>query len=422
MTESSFASATLAEPLHEKNEHPRRLRWTLGLAAVGVYVALSGVPAVLAALQLSTLDPANKQAALGIIAALGALTGVVSTPIWGSISDRTRSRFGRRSPIVVTGSAIVVVALAIMGTASSVVALGIGACLLQLGFSAVQAPLAATIPDRVPPAARGVASSILGFGIMLGALIGQTLGASLAPVSVPLAYAAGGLFYLVTMAVFLHVNREESSLHHVHEPIRWSVFVRSLWVNPKKYPDFAWAFWGRGLMFLGYGAVNTYGFYILEDYLGFSQKQALATIPMMALCSFAGIAVSIVISGWLSDRVGRRKPFVVASSLIAGASAIIPILSPTLTGILAYCVVSGVGYGCYLAVDNALISQVLPSSGSAAKDMGVAGIGSGSAEVLAPALAAAIVVGFGSYPPLFVIAIVVSLLGAACTIPIRGVR
>jgi MFS family permease len=420
MTESSLATAPTET--HEVNEHPRRLRWTLGLAAVGVFVALSGVPAVLAALQLSNLDPANKQANLGIIAALGALTGLISTPIWGTISDRARSRFGRRAPVIVAGSAIVVIALIVMGTAPTVPALGVGLCLLQLGFAAVQAPLAATIPDRVPHAARGVASSILGFGIMLGALIGQVIGASLAPVSVPLAYGVGGAIYLVTIAIFLRANRDESSLHHVHEPVSGLAFVRSLWVNPRKHPDFAWAFWGRAFMFLGYGAITTYGFFILEDYIGLTQKETLATIPIMALCSFVGIGISIVISGKLSDRIGRRKPFVIASSIIAGLAAAIPIVSPTLQGVLTYSVISGLGYGCYLAVDYALITQVLPSSANAAKDLGVAAIGSGGAEVLAPAVAAAIVVGFGSYPPLFVIAIVVSFLGAAFTLPIKGVR
>jgi MFS family permease len=421
MTESSVA-ATSVESQQPEVAHPRRLRWTLGIVTAGIFLTLSGIAGVLVALQLSHIDPAGKQADLGIVSAFGAVVAVIMNPVWGAISDRTRSRIGRRTPIVIIGSVIVVVALVVMATATSVVALAVGLCLLQFGFAAVVAPITATIPDRVPVAARGVASSILGFGIMFGALFGQIVGAGLGAVSVPLAYGVGGAVYLITAALFLVLNPEGSSVNMVRVATSPLHFLKSFWVSPRKYPDFAWAFWGRGFMFLGFGVVSTYSLYILEDYIGLSQKQALAAVPLFAIASFVGVAIAIVFSGWLSDRVQRRKPFVIAASAIAGLGIIIPLVSATLTSVVIYAFIAGMGYGCYLAVDNALITQVLPSKETAAKDLAVASIGSGAAQVISPALAALVVVSFGMYPPLFFVSLVVCVAGALCILPIKGAR
>jgi MFS family permease len=420
MTESSTVNTDARGP-EPKSRYPRKLGWTLGLAAAGVYTMGTGA-SVLAGLQLENFDPANKQANLAIVAALGSLVSLLATPVWGAVSDRTRSRFGRRAPIALIGGVLAAVALIGMAFSATVVALAIWFCVVELFFAAINASLAAVIPDRVPAAVRGVVSSILGFGIMIGITLGQVVGPTVAATSIPLAYLVFGIIILIGLVIFLLANPDLPSRDSERQPFAPIAFVRSFWVNPRRYPDFAWVFWARGFMFLGYTAVNAYGFYILQDYIGLSEKKALATVPELAIVSLVGIAISILLSGWLSDRIGRRKPFVIASSLISAVGVCVPFFIPSLNGMLAYAFITGLGYGCYLSIDNALITQVLPPTGSAAKDLGVASIGGAVAQVLAPAIAGLIVVSTGHYQPLFLIAAGVSIVGALCILPIKSVR
>ena len=81
----------------------------------------------------------------------------------------------------------------------------------------------------------------------------------------------------------------------------------------------------------------------------------------------------------------------------------------------------GAGYGVYLAVDAALITQVLPRATDRAKDLGVINIANSAPQVLGPALSAPIVVHLGGYPTLYAVTAVVTLLGSALVLKIRSV-
>ncbi|MER5850425.1 MFS transporter [Streptomyces sp. NPDC002012] len=176
----------------------------------------------------------------------------------------------------------------------------------------------------------------------------------------------------------------------------------------------------RLLLLLGYHTVTGYQLYILQDYIGLGRDQALEAIPLVGAVVLTTGVASLIVCGRLSDRMGRRKPFVIAATLLIGLGLSVPLLVPSLTGMLLYAALGGLGFGCYQAVDVALITQVLPSQEDAAKDLGVAGIAAHLPQVLAPALAGVVVVSLG-YQPLFGLAFASCVLGALCTLPIKSV-
>jgi MFS family permease len=405
----------------EKGQYSRKLVFLFGLAALGLYTGSNGA-AFLLGLQLQGLDPTHKVANLSIIAAIGALAGMVSTPLWGALSDRIRSRWGRRNPLAFLGAFFLVASLLFMAFSTTVPELGVALVIAEIAIGAILAPLGAIIPDRVPVRARGFASSILGFGVLAGIVLGASVGSVLAKVNLLAAYAGLGLIILVCLLVFILLNPDASSVDAPKLGFSFTAFLRTFWVNPVKYPDFAWVFWGRGLIFLGYSAVSTYTFYILEDYIGLGKTKALSEVPIIEVATFIGFLVAVFVAGWWSDKIGRRKPFVIASSLICALGVLIPFAVPTVTGMLVYALVTGAGYAVFLSIDNALITQVLPPTGDTAKDLGVAGIGGSAASVIAPVVAGIIVGSTGLYQPLFVIAGVVSVLGAVCILFVRQVR
>jgi MFS family permease len=300
------------------------------------------------------------------------------------------------------------------------VQIGIAWVIVQVAYNFTQGPLSAILPDRVPHAARGTFSALSGVGVMVGAIGGQVVG-SLFASNIPGGYLFFAGLAVVVITLFVVFNPDHSSKQLEREPFSLGVFLHTFWVNPIKHPDFFWAFLGRLLLYTGYFAVTGYQLYILQDYIGLG-KGAASAIPLFGVVSLAGILVATLVSGPLSDKLGRRKIFVFASSALVGLSLIIPMVVPTFTGWLLFSFVSGLGFGCFQAVDQALMSEVLPSASSFAKDLGVVNIAATLPQMVAPGLAGFVILTFGGYIALFPIGIALAVLGAFAVWFIKAAR
>lgn len=399
----------------------RRLFLWIVPANIAIFILWGSVLGILLPAQIAGIDPSNKVANLAIIATVGAFAAMIGQPIAGLLSDRTRSRFGRRSGWIIGGALIGGLGLIGMAASSTIVQVGIAATIMQVAYNFAQGPLSAVLPDRVPRRSRGSFSALSGLGLMLGSLGGQILGSKLAT-NIPAAYLFLAGFSLVLLALFVIFNPDHSSKEQVNERFSLTVFLHTFWVSPTKHPDFFWAFTGRLLLYTGYFMVAGYQLYILTDYIHLGSSGALAAIPLFGVASLVGIIVSIVVAGPLSDRVGRRKPFIFAASVLVGVALIIPMVSPTFAGWLAFSVVSGLGFGAFQSVDQALMSEVLPSASSFGKDLGVVNIAATLPQTIAPAVAGLIILSFGGYLALFPIGIALSILGAFAVWFIKSVK
>jgi MFS family permease len=387
----------------------RRLFGFITPVNIAIYLVVGAIPGVLLPLQVQGIDEANKAANLALIA----------SPVAGLISDRTRSRFGRRAPWLIGGAIITGLMLTGMGFANGVTQLIIAWAVVQVALNFVISPLTALMPDRVPSAARGLFATLVGVGMMFGALGGQVLGSAFAG-NIRAAYLVLPGIMIVAITLFVLFVREPSSLDRVNQPFNLHLFLKTFWVSPRKHPDFAWGFLGRILLFTGYFTVTGYQLYILQDYIGLGDD-AISFVPVLGIISLVGILVSTGIAGPLSDRLRRRKVFVVIASLVMGAAMIVPLLLPTAIGMIAFTALCGLGFGAYMAVDAALMSEVLPTDGTYAKDLGVLNIAATLPQTLGPFLSGAIVV-FAGYQALFPVGLVLAALGALAIIPIKSVK
>ena len=92
-------------------------------------------------------------------------------------------------------------------------------------------------------------------------------------------------------------------------------------------------------------------------------------------------------------------------------------------GFLVGMAIGGLGFGMYMAVDLALVADVLPDKDNAAKDLGVINIAGALPFSVAPAIAPAILaIGGGSYGVLYAVAGVCAIIGAVAILPVKRVR
>lgn len=421
ITETTFVATASGEddpPAPIKGVR-RLLAWIIP-ANFAIFVIWGAVPGILLQAQLIAMFPDEKTqvANIAIVSTIGALGAMIAQPAAGQLSDRTRSRFGRRAPWIIAGAIAGGIALIALGFMNNLVGIIIAWTLIQVAYNFAQGPLSAILPDRVPVARRGTFAALSGIGLMFGALGGQIIGSQLAH-SITLGYIIFAVFAVVVLLGFVVANPDHPSLNFRNEQFSFGEFLRTFWVSPIKHPDFFWAFTGRLLLYTGYFAVTGFQLLILKNYLGV--KDPFSVIPLLGILSLVGILIATVVSGPLSDKVGRRKPFVFGSSLLMAVALVFPMIAPSYTSWMIMTVISGFGFGMFQAVDTALMSQVLPSAKNFAKDLGVVNIAATLPQTFAPGVAGAIVLAFG-YGALFPIAIVLSVLGAVSVWFIKSVK
>jgi MFS family permease len=361
-------------------------------------------------------------ASLGLVAGVGSLLAVFANPLVGRLSDRTSSSWGMRRPWMVLGVVGGSLGILVVALAPSIWVVLVGWCLAQLFFNATLAVVMAVLPDQVPPGQRGLVAGVLGICLPVASVAGTFVvqlfdGNQLAMFMGPC--AVGGFLVLI-FAVYLKDRRLT-----VADRPAWSLreLAGTFYVNPRKNPDFAWAFASRFSFITAYAFLVTFqAFYLLEQ-IGISQDELPRQIFLGTLVQCAFLVVASLLGGRLSDRTGRRKVFVLVASSVYALSMFVIAVASDFNGFLVGMAIGGLGFGMYTAVELALVIDVLPDPRTAAKDLGVLNFAGAIPFSVAPAVAPLILaVGGGDLRVLFVVAGLCALLGAAAILPVRRVR
>ncbi len=383
---------------------------SLGLASLVMWMASITPLQVLIPEQLQNIDPKGKIVALGLVSAFGAVASLLATPIAGALSDRTTHAYGvahlrgRRHRWTLAMAVLSAVSLALMAPQKSVLGVGI----LWVLFSAFQngeyASLSAAVPDHVPVNQRATVAGWIGMPQALGLVVGTALVvyAFNGPTAGYLALAIP----LVVLTLPFVLATPDHALDPDHRtPLSIRALVASYWLNPRRHPDFAWAWITRFLASLAIGMGTLYLLYFLKDAVHYHRIFPGQTASQ-------GLFILIVIyTGFV---------IVTISGALMGTAALLLTFVETWTAAMVAAVLFGAGFGAYLAVDQALITQVLPQAKDRAKDLGIINIAIVGPAALAGAIAA-LLVEVGGYPALFGATAFVAAIGSVLVWKIKSV-
>src|SRR5690242_4736581 len=233
-----------------------------------LYAAILGV---LLPNQIENIDPAGKTAMLGIVFAITSVFSTVTTPVSGALSDRTRTRtrFGRRTPWIVIGGVVGGIATILIPFGGTIVGVTAFWLVATVSLNSMQPAITTVVADRFAPNERGTVSGVVGASMTAGVSSGTIFGGLLAG-HLFIAYAIIGGGIIIACLAFVLINPEPPlpATQSLQEPFRLGPFLRSFWISPTDHPDFAWAFFGRFSIYMGYQGILTYLLYILEDHIG----------------------------------------------------------------------------------------------------------------------------------------------------------
>jgi len=399
-------------------------RWIAAFATgwLGIWMAqLTPVQLLLPAQIDRRLQPehwVDSVVAFGVISGIAGACAIVVYPLTGALSDRTTSRFGRRRPWIAGGAILFAAALVLLGLQSTLVGIGVFWALALTGFCMLTAALTATISDQVPVGQRGFVSGWLSAPQAVGTILGLLLVTMLFTGQFA-GYATVAVLLLLLCLPFL-LQPDAVLRPDQREPMTLRGIVDSLWISPRENPDFAWTLLSRVLVSFG----NAFGTTLLLYFLmfGLNDPNAEDDLIVLTLVYMVFVILASILLGRLSDRLGRRKVFVFVASGLQGVAALMLAFIPDLTVAMIAAGILGLGYGCFLSVDQALATQVLPDPASRGKDLGIMNIATAVPQAIAPLLGAGVVALFAGFQGLFLLAGLFAFAGALAVTRVKAVR
>jgi len=380
------------------------------------------VSAVLLPMHYKTIEGVNPDALIGIVNAFTAVASLIANLMFGNFSDRSRSRFGRRTPWILFGAVLGGVTLFLTGTTHNAVLLTIFYCACMFGLNCMIAPMVAILSDRVPSGIRGTMSAFYGAGATIGSPIGTMLGALFIKNLIPGFAVAGVLMFLGGVVSMLIMPKEESadflpkdegSLKDVLVSFRPPAFHGA--------HDFYKAFVGRFCMLVSYQMIAVYQLYIIQNYIGQSVDESAVTVSVVSMIMMVMSLVGSFISGPVSDIIGRRKVPVVVASVLFAIGIAMPWVFPSSMGMYLFAGIAGLGYAVYSAVDQALLVDVLPNKEEAGKDLGILTMATTLGQMCGPIVMSALVVNLG-YNFAFPTSIALAIIGCFFIMAIKKVK
>lgn len=401
----------------------RRIRVLIGQVVVklALFATFAGFVSVLLPARVAELDPDGKVATLAMITTIGFVLNAAAQPAVGALSDRTRSRFGRRLPWMAAGAVVGGLAIGAIGDAQTIAALTLLWAVAQLALHGLEIAMDAYLVDAFAPSRRGVAAGVTGLALVAGTATGAVLSSSLVtrPSLASWIFAA---MIVVAVTVFALLVRDAPTTTDDVPRRRIVDTIRAAGAAVAAHPDFVKVLVWRVGYSIAYSSVFAYQLYILTDLIGVPTPRAAQLVAVAVVLGSVAAAISVIAGGWLSDRLARRRLFILLGNCSLIAGNLLLLVWPSVPTVMAMAVLFGTGLGLSISCGRALASQVLPDQqAGAAAGLGTLSTAANIGQALAPPIAA-LAIGVGGYPAVFLVSIAGSLISLVAVALVRSVR
>ena len=311
---------------------------------------------------------------IGFVLSLAGVANCLVPVIVGNMSDRTRSRFGRRRPYIIAGAIVMfgsTMALPHMLT-FGMIALMAGIVFLAVAFCA--APYLALMPDITPPEQLGEASGYLNFLGGIGLIAYQTMGVKTWDnYPTETIYMVAIVFVLSMFITVAFIKEPSTSAVKAPErmsPLRYLGSVARE-TNAMKFLASAFFFYMGLIMIFPFVTL-----FLVENMQVTEGKSILAVLAASVVET-----LFILPLGILSDRVDRKRFMSYMLVLLAATSPMIA-FSQNFTHAIIAMGLMGFPIAAVVAVGYAFFLDLIPE-GRAAEFVGLYAVCNGLAQVIA---------------------------------------
>jgi len=177
----------------------------------------------------------------------------------------------------------------------------------------------------------------------------------------------------------------------------WLGFIKNLWIDPRKHPDFAWVWITRALVVMGLWMVQEAHTILPRGHDAHQPGNGFRGSARAILVISLGCATVTACSAARSLTASAASAWSTSPTATIGLACLAFVVVPSMNWVYAVGVLFGLGYGAYYSVDWALGCDVLPNKDDAAKDMAVWNIAMVLPQSIALPLSGAILGAFGHH-------------------------
>ena len=280
--------------------------------------------------------PADYSYIIGIIMAMDNILALFMLPLFGDLSDKTKSPLGKRMPYIILGTFLAVVLfplIAITFINGKLIWLAIIMGLVLVAMNIYRSPAVALMPDITPKPLRSKGNAIINLVGYLGAITagalamifkvsagesGRIVNASNFTILAPFIITA---VLMVVALIILIINIKENKLHEelkeemelgekmaetseaiIEDKPLSKVDKSNLWVL--LISIFLW--------FFAFNAIETFGSSFGTYYLGESSGWWGTGVIIMTVCSI----IAFIPAGWISSKLGRKNSVMLGLGLM----------------------------------------------------------------------------------------------------------
>ncbi|MEM0156423.1 MAG: MFS transporter [Thermoplasmataceae archaeon] len=315
---------------------------------------------------------------LGIVAAVGAGSGILGNLLSGYLSDRIRILGSRRAPFIAIGVALATVTVLLEGLfVSSLLVIVVGYIFLQVFSNIAIGSVQPVVAETVSADQRGISAGFNGLFTFTGSALGFGITGFLMTYysqTVAMYSIAAGLIITGTGAIITLIYGKISPMreHHIH--------ISGLMHMPKDLRSFQRLTAGSFMVFMGVTGLTYFELYFFKQVLNVTNPQiyvAVAGIVVLAISAVVTVAL-----GHFSDRIGRWRIMAADAAFAAIPTALIPFFRSFYVFLILGALI-GSSYGTFYSVSSAMAGDLAPKQ-EAGKYMALFNLALAGASTISP--------------------------------------
>ena len=380
---------------------------------------------------------------IGVIMTFDNIFGVIFQPTFGKLSDRCRSKLGKRRPFIVYGAPVSAILFALIpwiALKSTLPVTMIFIILFVFSMSLWRAPAVALMPALTPSHLRSEGNAIINLMGGVGSVIGMVAGTLVSAIylgvtgvkvtteneqftSFPYVFLLGASVMVIGMLVVRIFVKEPSSLEEVAANNQYmdekaakkaeKAARKAEKLSKGERKSLIFMLGGLFFLFCGTNAITTFFALFAEEVLGKSTGEATIMTTLFAVCS----AAAAIPAGKMGKKIGRKKTILIGL-IVFMAVFLLYVLTQNMALIWVALVLGGAA-NMFITVNTLPLVLDIGGIEKVGTFTGYYYTATFSAQIASPIIYGIVRMFTGSYMSLFVYSPIMFILSIACILFVK---